>query len=141
MRAATFFLVIPDFPADKGIRLFAPDIAARTDLAPARRHFFHCHLRLLSAGALACYTPKVQNCLSPTGDGYVRVFLKKDIRNILASINGLPKEEETLYIMPERLLYISLIDEYAQVNLKRGMRIDIMHARNFKETCPASPVM
>jgi hypothetical protein len=31
------------------------------------------------------------------------------------SINGLPKEEGTLYIMPERLPYISLIDENAQV--------------------------
>jgi hypothetical protein len=44
-----------------------------------------------------------QNCLSPTGDGSVRVFLIKDIRHTLASINGLPKEEETLYIMPKRL--------------------------------------
>jgi hypothetical protein len=40
----------------------------------------------------------------------VGVFLIKDIRHALASINGLPKEEETLYIMPDRLLYISLID-------------------------------
>jgi hypothetical protein len=71
----------------------------------------------------------------------VRVILIKDIRHSLASINGLPKAEGTLYIMPERLPYIYLIDEDAQVNLKRGMRIDIMHARNFKETCPASPVM
>jgi hypothetical protein len=30
----------------------------------------------------------------------------------------LPKEEGTLYIVPERLLYIYLIDEDAQVNKK-----------------------
>ena len=57
----------------------------------------------------------------------MRVFLIKDIRHALASITGLPKEEGTLYIIPKRLLYIYLIDEDAQVNLKRGMRIDIMH--------------
>jgi hypothetical protein len=79
--------------------------------------------------------------LFPTGDGSVRVFLIKVVRHALASINGLPKAEGTLYIMPDRLLYIYLIDEDAQVNLKRGMRIDIMHARYFNETCPASPVM
>jgi hypothetical protein len=70
--------------------------------------------------------------LFPTGDGSVRVFLIKVVRHALASINGLPKEEGTLYIMPDRLLYIYLIDEDAQVNLKRGMRIDIMHARYLK---------
>jgi len=101
--------VIPDFLADKGIRIFAPDVAARTDLAPSRQHFFHFHLALISAGSLACHTPKAQNCMSPTGDGYVRVFLLKDFRHALASINGLPKEEGTLCIVPEKILYISLI--------------------------------
>jgi hypothetical protein len=56
-----------------------------------------------------------QNCLSPTGDSSVRVFLIKDIRHTLASINGLPKEEGTLYIIPKRLPYISFIDENTQV--------------------------
>jgi hypothetical protein len=37
------------------------------------------------------------------------------VNGYLASINGLPKEEETLYIMPKRLPYISLIDENTQV--------------------------
>jgi len=70
--------------------------------------------------------------LSPTGDGSVRVILIKDIRHALASINGLPKEEGTLYMMWNRFPYISLIDEDAQVNLKRGMRIDILAGRIFR---------
>jgi hypothetical protein len=45
----------------------------------------------------------------------------------------LPKEERTLYIMPDRLPYISLIDKDAQVNLKRGMRIDILGCCCFEE--------
>jgi hypothetical protein len=52
MRDATFLPVIPHFIADKGIRIFAPDIATGAYLAPSRQHFFHFHLCLLSSGAL-----------------------------------------------------------------------------------------
>jgi hypothetical protein len=54
MRGAAFFPVIPHFPAGKGIRIFASNVAAGTDFTPSRQHFFHFHLRLLSSGALAC---------------------------------------------------------------------------------------
>jgi hypothetical protein len=81
----------------------------QTLLHPAST-FFISIFCLLSTGSLTCHTPKAQNYVSPTGYGSVRVFLIKDIRHALASINGLPKEEGTLYIMPDRLLYISLID-------------------------------
>ena len=108
----------------------------QTLLHPASTFFIS-----ILASFLQDQLPATPNCLFPTGDGSARVILIKDIRHALASINGLPKEEGILYIMPERLLYIYLIDEDAQVNLKRGMRIDIMHARYFKETCSASPVM
>jgi len=81
----------------------------QTLLHPAST-FFHFHLCLLSAGALACYTPKTQNCLSPTGNGSLLVILIKDIRHPLASINRLPKEEGTMYIMSDRLFYICLTD-------------------------------
>jgi hypothetical protein len=54
MRDATFFSVIPHFLADKGIGIFAPNVAARADIAPSRQHFFHFHIRILSSGALAC---------------------------------------------------------------------------------------
>jgi hypothetical protein len=60
MRAATFFPVIPDFLADKGIRKFASDVAAGANLAPARQHFFHFHLRILSSGALVCSIKKLK---------------------------------------------------------------------------------
>jgi len=72
--------------------------------------FFISIFCLLSAGSLTCHTQKAKNCVSPTGNGSVRVFLIKDILHALASINGLPKEEGTLYIMPDRLPFISLID-------------------------------
>jgi hypothetical protein len=49
--------------------------------------FFISIFCLLSAGALACCTQKAQNCLSAIGDGSVRVFLIRDIRHALASIN------------------------------------------------------
>ena len=58
MRDATFCPVIPHFLADKGIWIFAPNVAARADIAPSRQHFFHYHLRLLSSGALACRIKK-----------------------------------------------------------------------------------
>jgi hypothetical protein len=54
MRDATFFPVIPHFLADKGIGIFAPNVAARTDIASSRQHFFHFYIRILSSGALAC---------------------------------------------------------------------------------------
>ena len=60
MRAATFFPVIPHFLADKGIWIFAPNVAAGADLAPSRQHFFHFHLRLLSSRALACRIKKAK---------------------------------------------------------------------------------
>jgi hypothetical protein len=44
--------VFPDFLADKGIWIFAPNVAARADVAPASQHFFQFHLRILSKGAL-----------------------------------------------------------------------------------------
>ena len=53
MRDATFLPVIPHFIADKGIRIFAPDIATGAYLALSRQHFFDFHLRLLSSGGLA----------------------------------------------------------------------------------------
>jgi hypothetical protein len=53
MREAAFFPVIPHLLADKGIRIFAPNVAARADFAPSRQHFFHFHLRILSSDALA----------------------------------------------------------------------------------------
>ena len=55
---ATFFPVIPHFLADKGIWIFAPNVAARADIAPSRQHFFHFHLRILSSGSLACCIKK-----------------------------------------------------------------------------------
>jgi hypothetical protein len=58
MRDATFFPVIPHFLADKGIWIFAPNVAARADIAPSRQHFFHFHLRILSSGALVCRIKK-----------------------------------------------------------------------------------
>ena len=58
MREATFFPVIPHFLADKGIRIFARNVAARADFAPSRQHFFHFHLSLHSSGALACSIKK-----------------------------------------------------------------------------------
>ena len=73
MRAATFFPVIPDFLADKGIRKFAPDVAAGTNLAPARQHFFHFHLSLLPSGALACRIKKDQKGIFPAGNCCVRI--------------------------------------------------------------------
>jgi hypothetical protein len=54
MRKATIFPVIPHFLANKGIWIFAPDVAARAYIAPSRQNFFHFHLRILSSGALAC---------------------------------------------------------------------------------------
>jgi hypothetical protein len=48
----------PHFLADKGIRIFRSNVAARADFAPSRQHFFHFHLRLLSSGALACRIKK-----------------------------------------------------------------------------------
>jgi len=60
MRGATFLPVSPHFLADKGIWIFAPNIAARADLAPPRQHFFLFHLGLLSSGALACRNKKAQ---------------------------------------------------------------------------------
>jgi len=45
----------------------------------------------------------------------------------------LPKKEGTLYVMLNRLPYISLIDEDVQVNLKRDMRIDILGCCCFEE--------
>jgi len=60
MRGATFFPVIPHFLADKGIWIFAPNVAARADLAPSRNHFFHFHLYILSSGALACRIKKLK---------------------------------------------------------------------------------
>ena len=54
MGDATFFPVIPHFLADKGIRIFAPNVAAGADIAPSRQYFFHFHLYILSAGAPAC---------------------------------------------------------------------------------------
>ena len=60
MRDATFFPVIPHFLADKGIWIFAPNVATRADIAPSRQHFFHFHLRILSLGALACRIKKAQ---------------------------------------------------------------------------------
>jgi len=50
--------VIPHFLADKGIWIFAPNVAARADIAPSRQHFFHFHLRILSSDALACRIKK-----------------------------------------------------------------------------------
>jgi hypothetical protein len=61
MRDATIFSVIPHFLADKGIWIFARNVAARADIAPFRQHFFHFHLRILSSGALACRAKKAQN--------------------------------------------------------------------------------
>ncbi len=58
MRGATFFPVIPHFFADKGFRIFASNVAARTDFTPSRQYVFHLHLRLLSAGALVCHIKK-----------------------------------------------------------------------------------
>jgi hypothetical protein len=60
MRDATFFPVIPHFLADKGIWIFAPNVAARADIAPSRQHFFHFHLRILSSDVLACRIKKAQ---------------------------------------------------------------------------------
>jgi len=40
MRDATFFPVIPHFLADKGIWIFAPNVAARADIAPSASTFF-----------------------------------------------------------------------------------------------------
>ena len=48
MRGATFLPVSPHFLADKGIRIFTPNVATRADLAPSRQHLFHFHLRHLS---------------------------------------------------------------------------------------------
>jgi len=60
MRGAAFLPVIPHFLADKGIRIFAPNVAAGADMAPSRQHFFHFHLRILSAGTRACPIKKAQ---------------------------------------------------------------------------------
>ena len=60
MRDATFFPVIPHFLADKGIWIFAPNVAARADIAPSRQHFFHFHLRILSSDDLAAVLKKAQ---------------------------------------------------------------------------------
>jgi len=60
MREATFFPVIPNFLANKGIWIFAPNVTARADIAPSRKHFFHFHFRILSSGALACHIKKAQ---------------------------------------------------------------------------------
>jgi len=60
MRDATFFPVIPHFLADKGIWIFAPNVAARADFAPSRQHFFHFHLRLLSSGVLPAVLKKLK---------------------------------------------------------------------------------
>jgi len=60
MRGASFFPVIPHFLADKGIWIFAPNVAARADFAPSRHHFFHFHLCILSSGALACRIKKAK---------------------------------------------------------------------------------
>jgi hypothetical protein len=61
MRDATIFPVIPHFLADKGIWIFARNVAAGADIAPSRQHFFHLHLRILPSGALACRAEKAQN--------------------------------------------------------------------------------
>lgn len=68
MRDATIFPVIPHFLADKGIWIFARNVAARADIAPSRQQFFHFHLRILSSGALACRTKKAQDSWFPAGN-------------------------------------------------------------------------
>jgi hypothetical protein len=83
----------------------------QTLLHPASTFFIS-----IVASFLQAHLPATPHCLFPTGDGSVRVILLKNIRH--SSIKGLSKEEGTLYIMPERLLYIYLIDEDAQVNKK-----------------------
>jgi hypothetical protein len=60
VRDATFFPVIPHFLADKGTWIFAPNVAARADIAPSCQRFFHFHLRILSSGVLACRIKKAQ---------------------------------------------------------------------------------
>jgi len=60
MRGATFFQVTPHFLADKGIWIFAPNVAARADIAPSRQHFFHFHLVILSSGVIAARIKKAQ---------------------------------------------------------------------------------
>jgi hypothetical protein len=63
----------------------------QTLLHPASTFFISIFASFLQAHLPA--TPqKAQNCVSATGNGSVRVFLIKDIRHALASINGLPKE-------------------------------------------------
>jgi hypothetical protein len=71
MCGATFFPVIPHFLADKGIRIFTSNVAARADFAPSRQHFFHFHLRLLSSCALACRIKKAQKGLFPADSGTI----------------------------------------------------------------------
>jgi len=57
---ATIFPVIPHFLADKGIWIFARNVAPRADIAPSRQHFFHFHLRILSCGVLASRNKKLK---------------------------------------------------------------------------------
>ena len=52
VRGASPFPVIPNLFADKGIRIFPPDIASGTDLIPSGKYFFHFHDRLLSSWAI-----------------------------------------------------------------------------------------
>jgi hypothetical protein len=64
--------VISHFLSDKGIWIFASNIAARANIAPSRQHFFHFHLRILSSGTLACRIKKAQKGLFPADNCFVR---------------------------------------------------------------------
>jgi hypothetical protein len=114
MRKTTFFPVIPHFLADKGIWIFAPNVAARADIAPSRQHFFHFHLRILSLGALACRIKKVKMVDFLTATVVYAIPIIKGMRFPLAPIIGLPSlcvvyqlvfievgENYTLYSMHE----------------------------------------
>jgi peptidoglycan/LPS O-acetylase OafA/YrhL len=83
MGDATLFPVIPYFFADKGIRIFTPDITPGADFAPARQHFFHFHF----ASFLQVHQPATQMPQKPSlwtltleGDFYAAVVLSAFLR-------------------------------------------------------------